>query len=96
MGGCTGEYVVWAPKLSSKFRMDVQEGPLNTAFDGPRPEQPLYNPMKKPGGLVLGLGGDTSNGGHGTFYEGVVTKGYSSDEADEEIQANIVAARYGV
>ena len=50
---------------------DAQAGPLHTAYDGPRPRQPLYNPMKKPGGLVLGLGGDTSNGGHGTFYEGM-------------------------
>ena len=51
--------------------------------------------MKKPGGLILGLGGDTSPGGVGTFYEGVVTKGYSTDAADAAVQANIVAARYG-
>jgi hypothetical protein len=74
---------------------DAQQGPLHTAYDGPRPHPQQYSPMKKPGGLVLGLGGDTSNGGVGTFYEGVVTKGYSSDEADDAVQANIVAARYG-
>ena len=28
-------------------------------------------------------------------YEGVVTKGYSSDEADDAVQKDIVAARYG-
>lgn len=62
----------------------------------PRPTlKPLYNPMKKPGGLILGMGGDTSPHGIGTFYEGVVTKGYSSDEADDALQANIVAAKYG-
>ena len=55
-----------------------------------------YAPMKKPGGLVLGLGGDTSPGGVGTFYEGVVTRGYTTDAADDAVQANIVAARYGV
>ena len=44
----------------------------------------------------VGLGGDTSNDGVGTFYEGVVTKGYSSDEADDAVQANIIAARYGM
>ena len=59
----------------------------------PRPSVD-YNPMKKPGGLLLGMGGDTSPGGVGTFYEGVVTKGYSSDAADDAVQANIVAARY--
>ena len=73
---------------------DAQAGLLHTAFDGPRPS-PSYNPMKKPGGLILGLGGDTSPGGVGTFYEGVVTKGYSTDAADDAVQANIVAARYG-
>ena len=51
--------------------------------------------MKKPGGLVLGLGGDTSNGGVGTFYEGVLTTGYSTEETDQAVQANIVAAKYG-
>ena len=77
---------------------DAQSGPLHTAFDGPRPSEgtALYNPMKKPGGLVLGLGGDTSNSGVGTFYEGLVVKGYSSDAADADVQANIVAARYAV
>ena len=48
------------------------------------------------GGLVLGLGGDTSPTGIGTFYEGVLTKGYSTDAADDAVQANIVAARYGM
>jgi hypothetical protein len=74
---------------------DAQAGPLHTAFDGPRPSPRDYSPMKKPGGLILGMGGDTSPGGEGTFYEGVVTRGYSSEEADEAVQANIVAARYG-
>ena len=46
--------------------------------------------------MVLGLGGDTSPTGIGTFYEGVLTKGYSTDAADDAVQANIVAARYGM
>ena len=59
-------------------------------------------------GLILTSGADgrssyaftsfqirTSPGGVGTFYEGVVTKGYSTDEADDAVQANIVAAGYG-
>ena len=74
---------------------NAQNGPLHTAFDGERPSS-AYNPMKKPGGLLLGMGGDTSSNGVGTFYEGVVTHGYSSDVADDAVQANIVAARYGI
>jgi hypothetical protein len=54
-----------------------------------------YAPMKKQGAIILGIGGDNSNSGVGTFYEGVMTKGYTSDEADDAVQANIVAAGYG-
>ena len=64
---------------------DAQAGPLHKTFDGPRPGA-AYSPMKKPGGLVLGLGGDTSPGGIGTFYEGVLTRGYSTDAADDAVQ----------
>jgi hypothetical protein len=31
----------------------------------------------------------------GTFYEGVMTRGYSSNATDAAVQANIVAAGYG-
>jgi hypothetical protein len=80
---------------------DAQAGGLHTAYDGPRPYSGPsgvgpYSPMKKTGGLVLGLGGDTSNAAIGTFYEGVLTKGYSTDATDDAVQANIVAARYGM
>ena len=52
---------------------DAQQGPLHTAFEGKRPGGVDYNPMKKPGGLVLGLGGDTSNGGVGTVSAAVLS-----------------------
>jgi hypothetical protein len=61
-------------------------------LQGPRP--PGYQPMKKQGALILGIGGDNSNGAIGTFYEGAVTTGYSSDAADAQVMDNIVAA-YG-
>jgi len=38
------------------------------------------------GGVILGMGGDTSPGGQGTFFEGVLTKGYSTDAADDALQ----------
>ena len=44
---------------------------------------------------ILGIGGDNSDGATGTFYEGVMTHGYSSNATDAAVQANIVAAGYG-
>ena len=32
----------------------------------------------------------------GIFYEGAVTQGYSTDAADDAVQADIVAAAYGL
>ena len=40
-------------------------------------------------------GGDNSDWAIGTFYEGVITKGYTTDAADDAVQKNIVAAGYG-
>jgi len=72
---------------------DAQAGRLQTLFDGTRPWR--YFPMKKQGAIILGIGGDNSHAAVGTFYEGVMTAGYSSDNADAAVQANIVAAGYG-
>ena len=51
--------------------------------------------MKKQGAIILGIGGDNSNGAIGTFYEGVMVQGYSSNSTDPLVQANIVAVGYG-
>jgi hypothetical protein len=76
---------------------------LTTEYDGPRPTQSGipgtsgdYQPMRKEGAIILGIGGDNSNGGEGDFYEGVMTAGTASDATDDAVQANIVAARYGM
>jgi len=74
---------------------DAQTGALQTMFDGPRVDG-SYDPMRKQGAIVLGNGGDNSNGSQGTFYEGVMTAGYPSDATDQQVQANIVAASYDV
>jgi len=50
--------------------------------------------MHKEGAIILGIGGDNSNGAQGTFYEGVMTSGYPSDATENSVQANIVAAKY--
>jgi hypothetical protein len=71
---------------------DAQSGGLATSFNGPRPNG--YNPMKKQGAILLGIGGDNSVSGAGTFYEGVLTSGYPSDATENAVQANITAAGY--
>merc|ERR1712039_1107783 len=71
---------------------DAQSGNLKTLYDGQRPLG--YNPMKKQGSIILGIGGDNSDGAIGTFFEGVMTQGYSSDATDNAVQANIVSAGY--
>jgi len=71
---------------------NAQSGKLRVYWDGKR--APGYAPMKKQGAIILGIGGDNSARAVGTFYEGVLTQGYSSDATDDAVQANIVAAGY--
>lgn len=73
---------------------DAQSGTLVTMWDGNRPS-PGYSPKKLQGAIILGTGGDGSNGGTGTFFEGAMTMGNPPDSVDAAIQANIAAAGYG-
>ncbi|WP_214104513.1 alpha-L-arabinofuranosidase B [Acrocarpospora catenulata] len=73
---------------------NAQSGSLSTFYNGVRPNVAGYNPMKKEGAIILGIGGDNSISGTGTFYEGVMTSGYPSDATENAVQANIVAAGY--
>ena len=73
-------------KLEWKFN-------ANTKNYGARP--PNYSPQKKQGAVILATGGDGSNGGTGTWFEGAITKGLPPDATDDAVQANIVAAGYG-
>ncbi|WP_344056893.1 arabinofuranosidase catalytic domain-containing protein, partial [Microbispora corallina] len=73
---------------------NAQSGSLSTFYNGSRPNVSGYNPMKKEGAIILGIGGDNSHGSAGTFYEGVMTSGYPSDATENAVQANIVAAGY--
>ena len=72
---------------------DAQSGSLATKYDGTRPAG--YSPQKKEGAIILGIGGDNSHTGEGTFFEGCITSGNPSDAIDDAVQANIVAAGYG-
>jgi hypothetical protein len=74
---------------------DAQHGNLAVMFNGPRVNG-TYDPMRKQGAILLGNGGDNSNGSQGTFYEGAMTASgtFPTDSTDQEVQANIVAAHY--
>jgi hypothetical protein len=72
---------------------NAASGALSTFYNGNRPSNG-YNPMKKEGAIILGIGGDNSHGAQGTFYEGVMTSGYPSDATENDVQANIVEAQY--
>jgi hypothetical protein len=72
---------------------NAQSGTLTTMYDGARPNG--YTTMKKQGAIILGIGGDNSNGAQGNFFEGCMTSGASSSASDDAVQANIVAAGYG-
>lgn len=73
---------------------NAASGALSTYYSGVRPTVSGYNPMSKEGAIILGIGGDNSNGAQGTFYEGAMTYGYPSDATENSVQANIVAAKY--
>ena len=75
---------------------DAQQGKLQVMFDGPRVDR-SYDPMRKQGAILLGNGGDNSNGSQGTFYEGAMTAAgtFPTDATDQLVQANVVGAGYG-
>ena len=72
---------------------DAQTDSLITVWDGPRKQG--YSPRKLQGAIVAGSGGDGSDGGAGTFFEGVMTIGCPADSIDDKIQRNIAAAGFG-
>jgi hypothetical protein len=84
---------------------DATQGTLTTMYDGPRPDCAIagtchrhgnrtYQPMAKEGAIILGTGGDNSNGAMGKFYEGIMATGVTTDATDDAVQANIVAVGY--
>jgi non-reducing end alpha-L-arabinofuranosidase len=79
---------------------DAQHGNLEVMFDGTRVinDRSSYDPMRKQGAILLGNGGDNSNGSQGTFYEGAMTAPgtFPTKKTNQKIQDNIIAARYDV
>ncbi len=79
---------------------DAQGGPLEIMYDGVRiqNDRSSYDPMRKQGAILLGNGGDNSNGSAGTFYEAAMTAPgtFPTVETNQAVQANVVAAKYDV
>ena len=75
---------------------DATRGNFSTMYDGPRPTAGRYQPMRKQGAIILGTGGDQSNGNRGNFYEGYMTTGATSDATDEAVQTNIRTVGYSM
>jgi len=77
------------------YAADATTGSLQTKYDGIRPAKTGYVPMHKQGSIILGIGGDNSNGDGGEFFEGVMASGAATLATLNALQANIVAAGYG-
>jgi hypothetical protein len=69
---------------------NAQTGGLTTAYDGQAPAA-----WQGQGAVLLGIGGDNSNGSAGTFFEGAVTAGRPLDATDLAVLQNAQAAGYG-
>jgi hypothetical protein len=51
--------------------------------------------MHEEADILLGTGGDNSNGASGEFFEGAITNGYPSDATENSVQAELATAGYG-
>ncbi|OYX28162.1 MAG: hypothetical protein B7Z06_02335 [Flavobacteriales bacterium 32-35-8] len=90
-GGGGNRWEIWGA--------NAQEGELQNFYKGIRPqskENDTYFPMHRKGSIQMGNGGDNGNGSAGTFYEGIMTAGYPTEDVVKAVQANIVAANYDV
>jgi hypothetical protein len=74
---------------------DATTGNVATAYDGPLPTAFPGGQWSMKGGIAIGLGGDNSNHGSGTFLEGAITAGRPTDEVDAMIHENVKAIGYG-
>jgi non-reducing end alpha-L-arabinofuranosidase len=65
-------------------------GALTTAYRGV-----IAWPIINAGSVILGIDGDNSNYGSGTFYEGAILAGFPADDTELSVLRNIQAVRYG-
>ncbi len=74
---------------------DATSTEIKEMYDGIRPEKPGYVPMQKQGSVILGIGGDNSDGDGGRFYEGVIALEAAPAEVVNALQVAISEAGYG-
>jgi hypothetical protein len=76
---------------------NASAGGLTTRYSGALPTtfRAGYSPMHQEGSIILGTGGDNSNGAIGSFFEGAMVAGVPSDATDNAVQANIASVNYG-
>jgi hypothetical protein len=72
---------------------DATTGGLTTTYSGALPNG--YSPMKVQPSILLGTGGDNSDGDMGEFFEGAVTAGFPTDATENAVQASLATAGYG-
>ena len=72
---------------------NATSGGLTTTYSGALPNG--YSPMHEEADILLGTGGDNSNGASGEFFEGAITSGYPSDATENSVQANLTSAGFG-
>lgn len=90
-GGGGNQWEIWGA--------NAQENELTNFYKGERPqskESDRYYPMHRKGSIQMGNGGDNGNGSAGTFYEGIMTTGYPTEDVIKAVQANIAAANYSM
>ena len=56
----------------------------------------MVQDLQKQGSIILGIGGDNSDKAIGTFFEGAMTKGYTTDDIDTKVYNNVVATKYAL
>jgi hypothetical protein len=75
---------------------DATTGNVTTAYDGNAPNVFAGDGQwQMEGGIALGIGGDNSNHGSGTFLEGAITASRPTDATDTAVHENVKAVGYG-
>src|SRR5262249_62149183 len=72
---------------------NANSGGLKTDYSGPLPTTSGYTPLHLEGAIILGIGGDNSNGSPGPLYQGGVTSRFPPDATPKPSPAHHLAAR---
>jgi len=76
----------WALRMADV----TTDGAVTTAYQGVPPSLILHA-----GAVILGIDGNNSNYGRGTFYEGAIVAGFPADDTEVSVLRNIQAVGYG-